>query len=50
MPFEGHEMTFTLKIKNADIVVLQEYDILSIFIGSMTNFTLKTCNLQPIPF
>ena len=27
MTFEGHEMTFTLKIKNADEVVLKEYTI-----------------------
>ena len=31
MTFQGHEMTFTLKIKNAEIVFLKEYDILSIW-------------------
>ena len=39
MTFEGHEMTFALKIKSADRVFQKEWDILVILLGYMTLYT-----------
>ena len=39
MTFEGHEITFILKIKMPTLVFLKEFDILSNLIGYVTHLT-----------